>query len=131
MESTIFPTSAIAAVAEDIHFSMLKAAAGRRAESKPYRFFTCRISNGSRLICKKLLNGPKFFSYESSMIRNGKLEISHCDYVQNCVRNGKKLVELFGVSTNTTTAMIMHGVPLRLYHKLQFRGQWTTARSSC
>ena len=40
-----------------------------------------------------------FFSYESSMIRNGKLEISHCDYVQNCVRNGKKLVELFGVST--------------------------------
>ena len=49
MESTIFPTSAIAAVAEDIHFSMLKAAAGRRAESKPYRFFTCRISNGSRL----------------------------------------------------------------------------------
>ena len=62
MESTIFPTSAIAAaVAEDIHFSMLKAAAGRRAESKPYRFFTCRISNGTRLICKKLLNGPKFF----------------------------------------------------------------------
>ena len=52
-----------------------------------------------------------FFSYESSMIRNGKLEISHCDYVQNCVRNGKKLVELFGVSTNTTTAMIMHGIP--------------------
>lgn len=80
---------------------------------------------------QKVTKWTKVFSYESSMIRNGKLEISHCDYFQNCVRNGKKLVELFGVSTNTTTAMIMHGVPLRLYHKLQFRGQWTTARSSC